>query len=36
MLTGMPTGERILINDIKPSGLRTALAINVKRDEGLL
>lgn len=29
-----PTGERILINDIKPAGLKTALAWNVKRNEG--
>lgn len=27
-----PYGERILINDTKPSGLRTAIAVNVKRD----
>jgi hypothetical protein len=32
---GLPKGERILINDTKPSGLDTALAINVKRDQGL-
>ena len=30
-----PTGERILINDKKPSGLITAKSINIKRDEGL-
>lgn len=30
-----PMGERILINDIKPSGLQTAFAINKKRDEKL-
>lgn len=28
-----PYGERILINDTKPSGLPTAIAINTKRDE---
>lgn len=28
-----PYGERILINDEKESGLKTALAINTKRDE---
>ena len=28
----MPMGERILINDIKPSGLKTAYAINKERD----
>ena len=28
----MPYGERILINDKKPSGLRTSIAINKERD----
>jgi hypothetical protein len=32
---GLPTGERILVNDRKPSGLDTALAVNLERDEGL-
>lgn len=27
-----PYGERILINDKKPSGLETAIAVNVKRN----
>lgn len=27
-----PTGERILVNDDKPSGLKTAIAINTPRD----
>lgn len=27
-----PYGERILINDEKPSGLKMAIGINVKRD----
>lgn len=35
LLFGLPTGERILINDIKPEGLKTALAINLSRDFGL-
>ncbi len=35
LLTGMPHGERILINDIKTDGLRTAYGINVKRDDGV-
>jgi len=35
VIFGLPKGERILINDVKPSGLDTALAINVARDEGL-
>ena len=33
ILTDMPMGERILINDAKPSGLKTAYAVNVERDE---
>jgi hypothetical protein len=31
----MPNGERILINDIKPSGLKTAYSYNLDRDQGL-
>ncbi len=31
----LPTGERILINDIKPSGLDTAIGINIERNTGL-
>lgn len=34
-LFGMPKGERIVINDGKPGGLRTAIALNVERDKGL-
>ena len=34
-LFGLPVGERILINDAKPSGLKTAHAINLARDAGL-
>jgi len=30
-----PMGERILINDDKPSGLKTAYAVSKKRDETL-
>lgn len=30
-----PHGERILINDFKPSGLSTAIAINTQRDKFL-
>lgn len=29
---GAPYGERILVNDRKPSGLETSLAINTDRD----
>ncbi len=35
ILFEMPMGERILINDDKPSGLRCAYAINPKRNQGL-
>lgn len=31
----LPTGERILINDMKPSGLDTAIGINLERNIGL-
>lgn len=30
-----PCGERILLNDRKPSGLDTAVALNLERDGGL-
>lgn len=30
-----PMGERILVNDDKPSGLKCAYAINKRRDEKL-
>lgn len=32
ILYGMPYGERILVNDKKTSGLRTAIAVNTDRD----
>ena len=32
---GLPTGERILINDDKPSGLCMSYALAVKRNEGI-
>ena len=35
IIFGVPTGERILINDDKPSGLVTSYAVRLKRDEGL-
>ena len=34
LLTYIPMGERSLINDNKPSGLKTAYAINAERDRG--
>lgn len=33
ILFNMPHGERILINDMKPSGLKTAVAINLQRND---
>lgn len=35
LICDMPMGERILVNDEKPSGLKTAYAVNKKRDEKL-
>ena len=35
ILFEMPMGERILINDTKPSGLKCAYAINPNRNQGL-
>ena len=35
IIFGMPMGERILINDDKPSGLPTAFSLRRKRNEGL-
>ena len=35
LLVDMPMGERILVNDRKPSGLSTAFAINKDRDSRL-
>lgn len=35
ILFGMPMGERILINDTKPSGLTCAYAVNPERNQGL-
>lgn len=31
----VPMGERILINDDKPSGLQTSFAVRLKRNQGL-
>ena len=35
LIMDIPRGERILINDSKPSGLVTAHAITLQRDAGL-
>ena len=32
ILFDVPVGERILVNDTKPGGLATAIAVNVERD----
>lgn len=32
IIFGAPYGERVLINDRKPSGLPTAIAVNTERD----
>lgn len=34
IIFGLPRGERVVINDIKPQGLKTAVAWNVNRDKG--
>ena len=34
-LFGLPLGERIILNDAKPSGLLTSFAINLDRDAGM-
>jgi hypothetical protein len=34
IIFGAPFGERIVVNDAKPSGLRTAVSVNLGRDEG--
>ncbi len=33
IMFNMPMGERIIVNDRKPSGLDMAVAINIDRDE---
>ena len=35
ILFDLNVGERILINDKKPDGLKTSVSINVKRNKGL-
>jgi hydroxymethylpyrimidine pyrophosphatase-like HAD family hydrolase len=36
LICGLPNGERVCINDIKPSsGLKTAVAINITRNLGV-
>jgi hypothetical protein len=33
IIFGAPYGERVVVNDTKPSGLQTAVAVNVARDQ---
>ena len=35
IIFGAPYGERILVNDEKPSGLGMSIGINLKRDQGI-
>ena len=35
LIMELPTGKRILINDRKDSGMNTAFAVNIARNEGL-
>lgn len=35
IIYGLPYGERIVINDNKPSGLEMSIAVCLERDEGL-
>lgn len=35
VIFNLPAGERILVNDIKPKGLKTAVAVNIERDRGI-
>ena len=35
VIFNLPAGERILVNDIKPKGLKTAVAMNIERDKGI-
>ena len=36
VLCGLPTGPRILVNDLKPCGMQTAYSYNLERDKGIL
>ena len=35
IIFNIPSGERIVFNDTKPKGMKTALAVPLKRDKGL-
>ena len=34
IIFGAPYGERVLVNDRKPSGLETAISVSLQRDAG--
>lgn len=34
IIFGLPYGERIIVNDKKPSGLKVSLAVDLERDKG--
>jgi len=34
LIMGLPRGERIIVNDSKPDGTKTATAINLVRNKG--
>ena len=36
IIFNLPVGERIVVNDIKPTGLQTAIAWNLRRNQGFL
>jgi hypothetical protein len=36
VLCGLPTGPRVLVNDLKPCGMQTAYSYNLERDKGIL
>jgi len=35
LVMGLPTGPRVLVNDAKPDGMKTAYAVNLVRDTGI-
>jgi hypothetical protein len=35
LVMGLPTGPRVLVNDAKPDGMKTAHAVNLVRDTGI-
>ncbi|MBR4227350.1 MAG: hypothetical protein IKR86_11445 [Candidatus Methanomethylophilaceae archaeon] len=35
MISGLPYGERIVVNDMKPSGLKVSVAVDLVRDAPL-